>query len=201
MRNVLNWVIPCGSMLLLTLSLQAESLETVPPASNASSVPVSTATCRCHAACEVELVTPCRLGQRLPPPGDLHPRYPYATFRMNYYDRPYGPGQESTAMVPRTGTVGLDPQPYRTRLFDELEAKFTQKVTEDASLNSYYLEAQGAKTAAAVHDGYLEYQDWRRHRDARLEWEKRQQSEEELPHDRSTRRITDAVDHSNHRSN
>jgi hypothetical protein len=107
---------------------------------------------------------------------------------MNYYDRPYGPGQEATAVIGRTGTAAFDPQPYRTRLFDELDARFTQQVAEDGALKSYYLEAQGAGTAAAVHDGYLEYQDWRKHRDARLEWEQRRQPEEELPRHRSTRR-------------
>jgi hypothetical protein len=114
------------------------------------------------------------------PLGDLQPHYPYATFRTDYYDRPYGPGQAVNRLSHPSYPSHGNTHWYSTHVFDELEARFARQVADNPSIRPHLMEPTVDDTRIINPDGYLEYQDWRRHRDARLKWQRDRQAESRL---------------------
>lgn len=87
---------------------------------------------------------------------NMHQRFPYHAMEMSYYRRPYNAHKVNEQ---RYQSATLMPQrPYGNQMYSQLH-----KMTEE------FTQAEGG--ADLPKDGYLEYVDWEKHRQQRLNWE------------------------------
>lgn len=196
MRKHSRYLLPLACIVTLLPSLQADIVDGQP-----SPAIVDRAAAKCGSQ-SIHAARTAPVGSRrggIKPYGDLHPRQPYATFRTYYYDRPYGPGQAAMRGGPAVRvdpSLGVDQSPgvdhsiqlgpvgsrwYSTRPFDQIDAEFAAKVAANPSVRPYLVEPTQDRAGVANPDGYLEYADWRRHRDARTRWLKDRQAAEVIP--------------------
>ena len=111
-----------------------------------------------------------------PPPGNMTQRYPYDTWRMYYYDRPYNAHQVDQRTQELTATTNTFALPYSNRVFEDV---FTQM--ED-NLMDHYLGYNSNPTNVnpepamqqVWRDKFLEYSDWHDHRNSRIQWQNAQ---------------------------
>ncbi|MCA9138865.1 MAG: hypothetical protein KDB00_18970 [Planctomycetales bacterium] len=131
---------------------------------------VGACTCKnakCKACCDLHFDA-----GTVDPPGTLCPRYPYETFRMYYYRRPYNASHLEQHMTDTNRVNPSNDIPYASPWFSEIYKRIeTESVEERLSGGRSDPET---KRDLLVKDKVLEFVDWKRHRQARLQWESEQ---------------------------
>lgn len=115
------------------------------------------------------------------PPGGLPPRYPYDTWRMYYYDRPYNVGQTNRAPLSGIDEPADQALPYSNKVFDDVARNVESQAWDELVRSSFYEDGEKDRVDSLTKDRYIEYVDWSKHRAARVQWEQQGHKTEQLP--------------------